>query len=95
MKADKIFKNANIFTADKNNVEVSGNNQPLRLKDGVDGWYLLNSTQKEISFSTKSYVIAIDTAVGATLTKDDLANSANDLKIWSPNARPAEIIDAK
>ena len=84
-----------IFTADKNTVEITGNNQPVRLKDGIDGWYLVNSIQKEVSFSTKSYVIAIDTAATGSLQREDLVNAANDLKVWTPNARPAEIIDAK
>ena len=78
------------FMNAKNATDVSDSNQPV-LVNGVDGWYLVNSTQKEISFSTKSYVIAIDTDPASSLLKDDLVRSAFDLRIWDGN----NIIDAK
>lgn len=85
-----------VFTADKNNTSISGDNQPIRIHDELDGWYLMNSTQKEVSFSTKSYVIALDTAASSALTRDDLVANANDLKIWkSSTAKESEVVDAK
>jgi|GEM_PF-725603 len=85
-----------VFTADKNNVNISGDNQPVRLRDEVDGWYLKNSSQKEVSFSTKSYVIALDTATASSIEKDDLVVAANDLKVWSGEVPSMpNIIDAK
>ena len=49
----------------------------------TEGWYLLNTNQKEISFSTKSYVVAVDTDASSPLEKEDLVSLGNDLRIWS------------
>ena len=78
------------FTEAKNTVEISESNQSVSV-NGVDGWYLLNPEQKEVSFSTKSYIIAIDAESNSTLTKEDLIRAGTDLKIWNA----AAVIDAK
>ena len=69
------------FTAAKNASEVSENNQPLSVKN-VEGWYMVNSKQRELSFSTKSYVIAVDVQSTGNLQKEDLVNVSNELRIW-------------
>ena len=69
------------FTDAKKSVEVSETNQPVSV-NGISGWYLVNSTQKEVSLSTKSYVIAIDTDPNSQLQKNDLAQLGTELKIW-------------
>jgi hypothetical protein len=87
-----------VFMADKNNTTISGDNQPVRLKDNIDGWYLKNSMQKEISFSTKAYVIAVDTAASSELNRENMLAVTDDLKVWSSDAsRPTadSLIDAK
>lgn len=69
------------FTTAKNSAEISSANQPISF-NALEGWYLSNSSQKEISFSTKSYVIALDTAPNSILEKEDLIQFGKDLKIW-------------
>lgn len=61
--------------------EASATNQPIRV-NSADGWYLVNTSQKEISFSTKSYVVALDTKPDSMLTKEDLIQFGTELKIW-------------
>lgn len=78
------------FKDNKNKSEVSENNQPLTL-NGVDGWYFIDKNLKELSLSTKSYIIAIDTLASSQVTKDDLIEVGNDLRIW----KKAPVIDAK
>ena len=63
------------------NSEISGTNQPV-LVNNANGWYLVNSSQKEISFSTKSYVVAADTKPDSILSKEDLIKFGTELKIW-------------
>ena len=94
------------FTDAKNTVEVSEINQPIEI-NGIEGWYLENPSQKEISFSTKSYVIALDAEPKSVLTKDDLIEISKEVKIWGtkaetedktgPKTEPAEreMTDAK
>ena len=69
------------FTDAKNAVEISETNQPISL-NGSEGWYLVNTTQREVSFSTKSYVIAIDSEPNGNLSKEDLVQIGTDLKVW-------------
>lgn len=69
------------FTEAKNTSEITETNKPVSV-NGIEGWYLLNSKQKEVSFSTKSYVIAVDTEPTSILSKDDLIKFGTDLKIW-------------
>ena len=84
------------FMNDKNNMEPSDSNQPI-LVNGARGWYLVNTTQKEISFSTQSYVVAVDTEPESPLTQDDLVRIGCEMKIWngmsavSSDAPPAEV----
>lgn len=84
------------FMSSKNTSDISDRNQGVTV-NGVDGWYLMNATQKEVSFSTKSYVIAVDTEPGSALEKDDLVSFGKELKIWdAPASGSADsVIDAK
>ena len=78
------------FKDAKNKSEVSEANQPLTL-NGVDGWYFIDKNLKELSLSTKSYIIAIDTLASSPVTKEELVEVCNDLKIW----KAAAPVDAK
>lgn len=69
------------FTDAKNASEISDTNQPVSLKD-AEGWYLVNKSQREISFSTKSYVIAVDSEPESSITKEDLVQLGIDVKVW-------------
>lgn len=69
------------FTDAKNGTEISETNQPVSVKS-AEGWYMVNSKQQEASFSTKSYVIAIDVEPDAPFQKEDLLRLGEDLKIW-------------
>lgn len=68
------------FMDAKNAIEVSETNQPITV-NGCEGWYLVNTTQKELSFSTKSYVIAVDADPNSALNKEDMIQLGTDLKI--------------
>lgn len=82
------------FTEAKNTTEITETNKPVSV-NGIDGWYLLNPKQKEVSFSTKSYVIAIDTEPTSVLSKDDLIKFGTDLKIWDSGSDAGADFDAK
>ena len=86
------------FMEAKTSAAVSESNHSIPVK-GSDGWYLLNSKQREISFSTRSYVIAIDTAPNNALGKDELVDFGNELKIWYEGTKmpsnSSEVFDAK
>ncbi|MBB5224948.1 SPOR domain-containing protein [Treponema ruminis] len=69
------------FMDAKNKVELSDVNQPVEV-NGMEGWYLVNTSQKEVSFSTKSYVITIDSEPTSSFSKEDLVQQGKDLKIW-------------
>lgn len=82
------------FTEAKNTTEITETNKPVSV-NGIEGWYLLNPKQKEVSFSTKSYVIAIDTEPTSVLSKDDLIKVGTDLKIWDSGSDAGTDFDAK
>lgn len=72
-----------IFMEDKNDEGTSSTNHPVALFDS-NGWYLLNYYNfNEISFSTKSFIIAIDSyRRSGMLSEEDLIGIAKDLQIW-------------
>ena len=49
---------------------------------GADSWYIDNMVCKELSFSTKSYIIAIDSYADGSFDEDDLINISRELQIW-------------
>lgn len=69
------------FTDSKNATEITETNQPVSVND-AEGWFMENSKQKELSFSTKSYVIAVDTLPDTQIQKEDLIELGKDIKIW-------------
>ncbi len=77
------------FKDSKTKSEITENNQPFTL-NGVDGWYFLDRNIKELSLSTKSYIIAIDAVANSPITKEDLIEAGKDLKIWNPVLPAAE-----
>ncbi|MCR4822039.1 MAG: SPOR domain-containing protein [Treponema sp.] len=79
------------FTQAKNTASLSAENQSVTV-NSVEGWYLANY-QKEVSFSTASYVIAIDAKKEGSLEKADLVKLGTDLRIWNKNLPP--VSDAK
>ena len=48
-----------LFMNEKNGIAINDDNHPQEIND-VSGWFLNNYSNKELSFSTKSYIIAID-----------------------------------
>ena len=75
-KIHQYFKDSKIKS------EITENNQPFTL-NGVDGWYFIDKNIKELSISTKSYIIAIDALANSPVTKEDLIEAGKDLKIWN------------
>lgn len=71
------------FKDSKTKSVISEVNQPFTL-NGVDGWYFVDRNIKELSLSTKSYIIAVDTLANSPVSKEDLIDAAQDLKIWNP-----------
>lgn len=49
---------------------------------GKDGWYIENYSLHELSFSVKSYIVAIDSSRDTSIKEDILKNFAYKLQIW-------------
>ena len=75
-----------IFTTEKQTNNISEYNHPYEF-NGVEGWYLDTFWQRnELSFSTKSYIVAIDSfdeRDSMELTETQLVRFAKDLQIWN------------
>ena len=56
-------------------------NHPATVHE-TDAWYVENFDIKEISFSIKSFIVAVDTDDYASLNEDDLTAFASELLIW-------------
>ena len=75
-KVHEMFRN--------NHVESEGCD-PLKVKDS-DAWFIFNNFSNEISFSTKSYIIALNNiSDDIDYTEKTLHQLADDLKIWNTN----------
>lgn len=75
-KVHEMFRN--------NHVESEGC-YPLKVKDS-DAWFIFNNFSNEISFSTKSYIIALNNiSDDIDYTEKTLHQLADDLKIWNTN----------
>ncbi|MBB5218817.1 hypothetical protein HNP77_001186 [Treponema rectale] len=70
-----------IFMDEKSAIFIDDDNHPQEIND-VSGWYLNNLSGKELSFSIKSYIIAIDSNIYSGIQLKDLYNTGLDLKIW-------------
>ena len=69
-----------IFMDEHEDGIISSQNHPAKV-NGSDAWYVVFSG-KEISFSIKSFIVAVDTDFSASLAEDDLITFASDLLIW-------------
>lgn len=78
---DKIAKNLHsIFMKTHENAIITDNNTPVSLEH-ADGWFVKTYASGEVSFSCKSYVIAINSyseSIGAKM----LMELGDDLQIW-------------
>lgn len=70
----KLFKNEKSSFVDKKNYPV--------LLNGLEAWYQDMDDSNELSFNTKSYIIAIDSYDGKMLSEQELKDYATDLKVW-------------
>ena len=66
-----------MFMDEKRNLISSDNNHLTTVRE-TDAWYF----NKEISFSIKSFIVAVDTDYYASLNEDDLTEFASELLIW-------------
>lgn len=60
---------------------VNDYSHPDELKH-TRGWYVDNLNGKEVSFSTKSYIIAVDSTYDSSITEEELIEFGDDLQIW-------------
>ncbi len=73
-----------LFMTDKKRVAVSSFNHPVVLND-IEAWYLLMpfNGSNELSFATKSYIIAVDSySSTGMISEDECVEVASDLQIW-------------
>ena len=56
-------------------------NHPATVHE-TDAWYVKNFDNKEISFSIKSFIVAVDTDYNSSINEDDLTVFASELLIW-------------
>lgn len=67
-----------MFMSEKTN--ISEENHPSTLEN-VNSWYINLIDNNELSFSTKSYIIAINSYI-EKMTEENLIDIAKELKIW-------------
>ncbi|MDE7384073.1 MAG: hypothetical protein K2M99_09355, partial [Treponemataceae bacterium] len=70
-----------MFMDEKRYIFSSNNNHPTTVHE-TDAWYLKNLTNKEISFSIKSFIVAVDTDINSSIEEDELNAFASELTIW-------------
>ena len=70
-----------IFMDEKESNFLSDNNHPTTVHDS-DAWYIRNFIDKEISFSIKSFIVAVGSNAYSSVNEDDLHAFASDLLIW-------------
>ena len=56
-------------------------NHPATVHE-TDAWYVENFDIKEISFSIKSFIVAVDTDSNSSLNEDELNAFASELLVW-------------
>ena len=69
-----------IFMDEHEKSNITSQNHPAEV-NGSEAWYIVFSV-KEISFSIKSFIVAVDAGFSASLAEDDLIAFASDLLIW-------------
>lgn len=70
-----------MFMNEKRNNYIDKKNHPSDVAN-ADSWYLDNYLSNELSFSTKSYIIAIDSYGDNRFKEEDLVDISKDLQIW-------------
>lgn len=70
-----------MFMREKKGIYIDERNHPSNV-EGLDSWYISNIRTNELSFSTKSYIIAIDSSGSNSFNEDDFINISRELQIW-------------
>lgn len=79
--AHNAQRNQEMFNAAHRRSILTDNNHPATVHE-TDAWYVENFDIKEISFSIKSFIVAVDTDDYASLNEDDLTAFASELLVW-------------
>lgn len=79
--AHNAQRNQEMFNAAHRRSILTDSNHPATVHE-TDAWYVENSSVKEISFSIKSFSVAVDTDTNSTIEEDDLIAFASELLIW-------------
>ena len=79
--AHNAQRNQEMFNAAHRKSILTDSNHPATVHE-TDAWYVENSSVKEISFSIKSFSVAVDTDTNSTIEEDDLIAFASELLIW-------------
>lgn len=78
--AHNAQRNQEMFMNSNGRGIISNNNHPATVHE-TDAWYV-NAFGKEISFSIKSFIVAVDTDYDSSLGEDELNAFASELLIW-------------
>lgn len=70
-----------MFMNEKKGITINSDNHPSSL-ELADSWYLNSFSSNELSFSTKSYIIAVNSYSGERIPENDLIGVAKELQIW-------------
>ena len=70
-----------MFMNEKKRITINSDNHPSSL-ELADSWYLNSFSSNELSFSTKSYIIAVNSYSGERIPENDLIGVAKELQIW-------------
>ncbi|MCR4822176.1 MAG: SPOR domain-containing protein [Treponema sp.] len=73
-----------IFMTEKETSEKTDFNHSQDINN-KKGWYYENKGGKELSFSSKSYIIASGASSSEAISQEDLKAFSSDLKIWKEN----------
>ena len=70
-----------MFMNEKKGITINSDNHPSNL-ELADSWYLDIFSSNELSFSTKSYIIAVNSYSDERISENDLIGVAKELQIW-------------
>ncbi len=70
-----------MFMDEKRDLIATDSNHPATVHE-TDAWYLKNFDNKEISFSIKSFIVAVDTDYYSSIEEDGLNAFAAELMVW-------------
>ena len=70
-----------MFMNEKKRITINSDNHPSSL-ELADSWYLDSFSSNELSFSTKSYIIAVNSYSDKRMPENDLVKVAEELQIW-------------